>query len=139
MKITASVFVLLFVFSGFAQSQSPTSEGKPILGVADLVLRSDEVAKLSDEAWAGSGEAALKLSVYYANVKVDFDRSSYWTLIAAENGNAVAQYNAWAELSDSRSSADDKRRAVFWLRKSAVQGDSDAIRELRELERSQGE
>jgi len=50
MKITASVFVLLFVFSGFAQSQSPTSEGKPILGVADLVLRSDEVAKLSDEA-----------------------------------------------------------------------------------------
>jgi len=77
--------------------------------------------------------------VYYANVKVDFDGSSYWTLIAGENGNAVAQYNAWAELSDSRSSADDKRRAVFWLRKSAVQGDSDAIRELRELERSQGE
>ena len=95
MKRAVFVFVLFFAFSGFAQSQSQTREFKPISGVADLILQPDEIVKLSDEAWAGSGDAALRLSVYYANVKLDFDRSSYWTLIAAENGNAVGQYNAW--------------------------------------------
>ena len=42
-----------------------------------------------------------------------------------------------AQLSDSRSSEDDKKRAAFWLRKSAAQGDLDAKRELRELEKAE--
>lgn len=131
----AFVLVLFFAFLSCAQSQSAKIDGEPVLGVADLVLRSDEVIKLSDEAWAGSGDAALKLSLYYANVKLDFDRASYWTIISAENGNAVAQYNAWAQLSDSRSTTDDQRRAVFWLRKSAAQGCPEAVLELQKVEK----
>ncbi|MBT2117484.1 hypothetical protein KK141_03235 [Dyella sp. LX-66] len=134
MKMIALLFALSVGFSAFAQSQSPKSLDQIISGVGDLTLRPDEVIRLSDEGWNGSGEAALRLSLYYGSVRLDFDRAEYWTIIAAENGNAVAQYNAWVQLSDDRSSsADDKKRAVFWLRKSAAQNDPDAIRELKKL------
>ncbi|MGO4703403.1 tetratricopeptide repeat protein [Dyella sp. 2RAB6] len=135
MKMIVLLFALSVGFSAFAQSRSPNSSDEIISAVADLTLRPDEVIRLSDEGWNGSGEAALRLSLYYASVKLDFDRSEYWTTIAAENGNAVAQYNVWVQLSES-SNADDKKRAIFWLRKSAMQGDPDAKLELQKIEKS---
>ena len=137
MKRVALVFVLFFALSGFAQSQTPASDGKPILLVADLMLHPYEVDKLAEEAWGGSGEAAPNLSLYYGSVRLDLDRSDYWTLIGAENGNAVAQYNAWVQLSDSRSSNDDQKRAVFWLRKAAAQGVAEALLELRKPDKAE--
>ena len=134
MKTIFFLFVLFVGFSAFAQSQGPKSSDKIVSAVSSLNLRPDEVIKLSEDGWNGAGEAALRLSMYYASVKLDLDRSDYWMTIAAENGNAVAQYNAWVQMSDDRSSsADDKKRAVFWLRKSAAQNDPDAIRELKKL------
>lgn len=135
MKMIAILFALLIGFSAFAQSQSSKSSDRIVSAVSSLTLRPDEVVKLSDEGWNGSGEAALRLSLYYGSVKLDLDKSVYWTTIAAENGNAVAQYNLWVQLSES-SNADDKKRAVFWLRQSAKQGDPDAKLELQKIEKS---
>lgn len=135
MKMIAFLFALFVGFSAYAQSQSPKSLDRIVSAVSSLTLRPDEVIKLSDEGWNGSGEAALRLSLYYGSVKLDLDRSEYWTTIAAENGNAVAQYNVWVQLSES-SNADDKKRAIFWLKKSAKQGYSDAKLELQKIEKS---
>ncbi|NII72722.1 TPR repeat protein [Dyella sp. SG562] len=135
MKTIFFLFVLFVGFSAFAQSQGPKSSDKIVSAVSSLNLRPDEVIKLSEDGWNGAGEAALRLSMYYASVKLDLDRSDYWMTIAAENGNAVAQYNVWARLSES-SNADDKKRAIFWLRKSAMQGDPDARLELQKIEKS---
>ena len=119
--------------SGHAQSQDVKLDGEVVMGVGDLVLSPGEVVALSDEAWSGSGEAALKLFLYYGSVRLDFDKADYWTIIAAENGNAVGQYNAWVQLSDERSSAEDQKRAIFWLRKAAAQNVPEAILELRKM------
>lgn len=132
-KSVVCVLMLLLGLSGQARSQDAKPQGEYLPLVGDLILSPEEVVKLSDEAWRGSGEAALRLSMYYGSVRLDFDRSDYWTIIGAEDGNAVSQYNAWVQLSDERSSADDKKRAVFWLRKAAAQNFPDAVDELRKL------
>ena len=133
MKRELSIFVLAaLLLSASAQSQDDKSDVKVIGLEADLDLRSDQVVTLTDEALRGSGEAGLRLALYYANVKLDLSKSEYWTHISAENGNAVAQYNEWVELSQSEK-ADDRKRALFWLRKSAAQGNGTAQRELKDI------
>src|ERR1051325_9729672 len=133
MKMIAFLLALFVGFYACAQSQSPKSSDKIVSAVSSLTLRPNQVVKLSDEGRKGSGDAALRLSLYYGSVKVDLDRSEYWTTIAAENGNAVAQYNVWVQLNES-SNSDDKKRAIFWLRKSAEQGYPDAKLELQKIE-----
>lgn len=135
MKMIAFLLALFVGFSACAQSQSPKSSDRIVSAVSSLTLRPDEIIKLSDEGWNGSGEAALRLSLYYGSVKLDLDRSEYWTTIAAENGNAIAQYNVWVQLNES-SNIDDKKRAIFWLKKSAEQGYSDAKLELKKIDKS---
>jgi len=134
MKTIAFLVALFVGFSACAQSQSPKSSDKIISAVSSLTLRPDEVIKLSNEGWNGSGEAALRLSLYYGSVKLDLDKSEYWTTIAAENGNAVAQYNVWVQLNESNN-VDDKKRAIFWLKKSADQGYANAKLELQNIQK----
>jgi len=102
-------------------------------GVESFRLTKDQIAQLTNDALAGSGDAAVKLSAYYSNVALNFDKGRYWTIIAAENGSAIGQYNAWDQLR-TENDADSKRRALFWLKQAAAQGDRDAAAQLEKSE-----
>jgi TPR repeat protein len=52
--------------------------------------------------------------------------SSYWYRKAAENGNAIGQYNLGHHYRNGYGVPQDYGEAVKWLRMSAEQGNSDA-------------
>lgn len=60
---------------------------------------------------------------------LNFAEQSRWTVIAAENGEPGAQYNAYVDFMNFDSST-NQIRALFWLRKSAAAGDKMARDEL---------
>jgi TPR repeat protein len=95
----------------------------------DFVLTTHQVRELTIEALDGSGPAALRLSRFYSNVAINLDEALKWALIGAENGDANCQYTAYAFL-DKRMVSDDRRRALFWLKKAADQGYGPAIEHI---------
>ena len=134
MKLTFSIILLGIACVATAQEASQ----KPRLvnvtsGVDSYRLTKNQIAQLTNDALAGSGDAAVKLSAYYSNVALNFDQGRYWTIIAAENGSAVGQYNAWDQLR-TENDVDSKRRALFWLKRAAAQGDRDAAAQLEKSE-----
>ncbi|WP_325370531.1 hypothetical protein [Dyella sp.] len=96
----------------------------------EFVLTPVQVKKLTNEALDGSGKAALRLSRFYSNVVTNLDEAMKWAIIGAENGDANCQYTAYAFL-DRRMSSEDRRRAIFWLKKAADQGYQPAIEHIR--------
>lgn len=81
----------------------------------------------------GSPEAATKISVFYGFVLLNPIEERRWALIAAENGNPVAQYNVYEDFMNN-DTALDRERALFWLRKSAAAGFKDAQEKLKRVE-----
>ena len=55
--------------------------------------------------------------------------------IAAEQGNATAQYNLGVCYYNGQGVAQDNKKAVYWFTKSAEQGNADAIGALKKLNR----
>lgn len=87
---------------------------------------------MKNKALAGDKKSARDLSLIYA--KIDFDSMQYWNLIGAENGDATSQYN-YAFWLLEKGSPQEKRRAMFWLRKAAASNDEDAKDLIRRLTR----
>lgn len=125
-------FILLASQATFAQSapEQPKNLNQ------DLVLTQQQLRKLAVEAMRGSSEAASKISVFYGFVTLNPMEERRWALIAAENGDPVAQYNVYEDFMNN-DTALDRERALFWLRKSADAGYEDAKEKLKRVE--QGE
>lgn len=97
----------------------------------EFVLTPQQVKSLSSDALDGSGHAALRLSRFYSNVVVNLDEAMKWAIVGAEDGDANCQYTAYTFL-DRRMSPEDRRRALFWLKKAADQGYQPAIGRIRD-------
>jgi len=100
-----------------------------------LVLTAKQQQALAVEAMRGSGEAAMKLFLFYGFVALNPTEEHRWVVIGAENGDPVAQYNLYTDLANSDDEL-EKQRAIFWLRKAAAAGDEDAKGELKDLEKA---
>lgn len=96
----------------------------------EFVLTPQLVKQLTNEALDGSGRSALRLSRFYSNVVTNLDEAMKWAIIGAENGDANCQYTAYVFL-DRRMSPEDRRRAIFWLKKAADQGYRPALDHIR--------
>mgnify|MGYP003919449301 CR=1 FL=1 len=120
--------LLLTVPAAHAQDRN-----QPINLNQDLVLTPQERLTLAVEAMRGSPEAATKISVFYGFVLLNPIEERRWALIAAENGDPVAQYNVYEDFMNN-DTALDRERALFWLRKSAAAGFKDAQEKLKRVE-----
>jgi TPR repeat protein len=122
------LIVVLFLLTCLASAMSAHGQA---FSEQELVLTPQQVKQLTSEALDGSGPAALRLSRFYSNVVTNLDEAMKWAVIGAENGDANCQYTAYAFL-DRRLSAEDRRRATFWLKKAADQGYQPAIEHIRD-------
>lgn len=53
-----------------------------------MILRSDELTKLEEKAYAGDGKAALRLSAYFRLSCVDPEYGDYWLRIGVARGSS---------------------------------------------------
>jgi TPR repeat protein len=123
------------------------SSDKPVpmlpVGAEDLALqkgmvfsqmpRAEELPVYKAAAYAGSGEAANALATFYMKADKSGQLQFYWTLVAAENGDPVGQYNAGLSYLDPAQDRYAPGRARFWLEKAASQGETQAKDRLSEL------
>lgn len=121
---------ILFLLTLVPPLASAQSQQKWTFPEQDFVLTSKQQATLKAEALDGSPGAAKRLSLFYMNVVLDLEAGLYWTIIGAEDDDPIQQFEAYYLLND-RESAEDKRRAQFWLKKSASKGYAPAIEELK--------
>ena len=119
MKRQMIASAMVFVSSLCVAAQDDSQ--RVILANIDYSLTKEQVVKHSAEAMSGSGEAALKLvHYYYLEGRRDLERTLYWALIGAENGDAESQFTAFHRLSVSTDPL-KQQRSVFWLKKAAEQ------------------
>ena len=116
-KVFFSLFMSIVSIGSVSANDHDCGKGE---GVA-----SHEASCPSDRALSGDGSAAMRCSDSYIH---DRAMRKYWNQIAAENGDPIGQYNFAMELF-SEKGATERRRAIFWLEKSANQGD-DLAKEL---------
>jgi len=109
-----------------------TAPEQPVNLNQDLVLTQQQLQTLAVEAMGGSSEAASKISVFYGFVVLNPMEKRRWALIAAENGDPVAQYNVYEDFMNN-DTALDRERALFWLRKSASAGYKEAQEKLKRV------
>ncbi|MBE1162351.1 hypothetical protein [Dyella acidiphila] len=110
-------FILSFAFLFFDAGQMNTVPGT---SAAPVEMRSS-VDDLSKAAALGDALAAAKLSDYFRYERNMDPKWKYWALVAAENGDVASQFDEYNILSDS-SDPLVKRRAFYWLKKSAQGG-----------------
>lgn len=127
--LTVALFTMLFSI-GSTMAEQRFNPTMPMTGIA---LNGDSIRALSNEGLSGSPDSAQKLALHFLVANGNLTDGMYWTHIAAENGHAVAQYNMWQLLNQSED-ANNHKRALFWLRRSAASGNSDAIEKLKELQ-----
>lgn len=113
----ASVVFLIACSFGFAQDN-----GQRIIAAnVEYSLTKEQITKYSAEAVAGTREASLKLvHYYYLEGRRNLEKTLYWALIGAENGDAESQFTAFQRLSVSTDPL-KQQRSVFWLKKAAEQ------------------
>jgi hypothetical protein len=111
-------------------SEVAHTESKARVANSDYSLSTSEEARLMNLAYAGDAKAAMRLSNRFMddfsgsrneNVK----RAMEWAVIGAENGSSEAEFQAFSLLSSS-SDKGKQTRALFWLKRSAQHGNSDA-------------
>ena len=85
------------------------------------------------QALAGDPVAAKACAA--PHLKGDQNLLRYWIQIAAENGDAVSQYN-FAIILLNRNIGHDKARAIFWLKKSSGNGIEPAKQVLDDIRRN---
>jgi TPR repeat protein len=118
------VFLLLLAAALCPSNRLLAAEQK--FAEQDFVLTAAQTQQLTAEALDGSGDSALRLSRFYSNVTTNLDEALKWAVVGAENGNANCAFTAYSLL-QARESADDRRRAKFWLKRAADQGYRPAI------------
>lgn len=117
--ITALYIILMFSSQATSQERSP----EVVVATVSYNLNYKEIFYLSNEAMAGSSDAALRLAnFYWIMKKKNINKARYWAIIGAENGSSEAQLRAFQTMRSSTNIL-EQRRALFWLKKSAEQGD----------------
>ena len=66
-------------------------------------------------------------------VTKDYEEAVKWYRKAAEQGNAIAQYNLGQNYRLGRGVSVDLTQAKYWYEKAAEQGDEDAKERLKDL------
>ena len=99
-------------------------------------LSDSDLDAAKNNAIYGDAEAALKVALYYETVKFDTMSGLSWMNIAANHGNVTAQLNmANLYLYDGR--LKNLKLAVFWLKEAEKNGSTEAIKLLKEIEKSE--
>jgi TPR repeat protein len=132
MKHSKALLLSVFWLASQAVYAQNTPE-QPVNLNQDLVLTQQQLRELAVEAMRGSSEAASKISIFYGFVLLNPIEERRWALIAAENGDPVAQYNVYEDFVNN-DTALDRERALFWLKKSANAGYKDAQEKLKRVE-----
>jgi TPR repeat protein len=118
------------VFSGCSNPHA----NSPVTN-ASLALSQEQIGSFATLAEQGDGEAAFKLSEYYAFWKFDQKASLKWLSIAATNGNVSGEYNlAHYYSTKGNRNASDTASARYWYSKAAATGDAAAAARLREID-----
>jgi TPR repeat protein len=108
-----------------SQSNTPSASGiqspKPLNSDAEIARA--QVPVLEKDALSGDPRAAFRLAMYYDLIVMDMRKYEYWTTIAAENGNIVGEYNLGYLLAN-RGGDLNRKRAIYWLKKAALAGDT---------------
>jgi len=129
-KVTPKVFYF-FVFCCLVIT-CKNNDSIPLNPSDTFNIEQSELPKLEKEALLGSPEAAFKLYQYYSFSKLDNEKSIYWITIASENGHDIAQHTlAYMLMNDSENN--NRIRAKFWAKKSANNGNKDALELLKEI------
>lgn len=122
--VTLCVGLLYAVLAGPSDGK-----GGVVAGNGDLVLSAQELAELPSKARAGDATAAVRLAQYYDFIALESATARQWWTVAAEAGNAVAQYNLAAQLLESDDPASIANGRA-WLQRAAQAGDRAAIQRL---------
>lgn len=133
MNFRTPLAATMLVFAGRALAGQAVAD-EPINLNADLFLTPPQRTALAIEAMRGSSDAATKIALFYGFVALNPVEEHRWVVIAAENGDPVAQYNAYQDFMNYGTEL-DKERAMFWLRKSAGAGDKYAQEALKDIEK----
>jgi len=132
-SITFSLVFVISLILDLGNSIAQQKSDKPVIGMDGVTLDSTTLKKLSVQALDGSAEAGRKVSIHYLMTQGDRKKAIYWALIAAENGDSVGQYNVGSLLMDDHD-PNNRRRAVYWLKKALDQGVSRAQELLDEIQ-----
>lgn len=100
---------------------------------------SSEIEGLKSIALAGEGREAVRLAAWYMKFPSGPDTFEYWSVIAAENGNDVGQYNVGMLYLTKPLLGYWRARARYWLERSARQGNKSAQAELEQMEAVSGQ
>lgn len=121
-------------FAAVLWSQVSMAQNSPsaTIGLQGVALDSISVERLSKQALEGSGEAARRLSRHFLMAQGNREEAKFWAVVAAENGDVLGKYDAGFLLKDDPDPR-NRRRAIFWLKQAASQGDSLAGELLKEL------
>ena len=101
-------------------TNTPQQVGVSKVGTAPVELNAS-IQELSSKAVLGDAKAASKLSDYYRFDKNMDPKWKQWALVAAENGEASAQFDEYNILAESDDPL-DQRRAYYWLKRSIQSG-----------------
>ncbi|MEH6420859.1 hypothetical protein [Pseudomonas sp. CGJS7] len=127
-RVTLVVLLLLFFLGAHAVEHK--HEVVPEKNAEFKMPKSEEIKDLKRKALAGGKVEALRLAAWYMKFPEGSNSFEFWSLIAAENGSDVGQYNV-AMLYLRKPDADIwGARARYWLGKAAKQGNVDAAREI---------
>jgi len=135
MHLLTVIFLIcltLLTSEAFAEQLSKAQKVQP--------LENYTLSHIVDMAQKGHPEAQMKLGFAFSTgaggVPRDPERGFYWTLKAAEQGNAKAQYNAGLDYSKGIAVAKNSEKSEYWLKKAAAQGLPEAVKMFDMLEKS---
>lgn len=100
---------------------SPSVGEQPIMGNQKYVLDPPEIPRLQEEALKGSGDAAVRLAMFYNLVALDLNEGFYWMTIAAENGSGMGMYSL-GQFLRARGDTQSKVRARYWFERVVKEG-----------------
>ena len=95
-----------------------------------------EIEVLSDYALRGGKKEAYKLYEYYRDYKQDEQEAVYWLRTGAQNKSDKCQFEYGKYLLASEDEY-KKIRGKFWIKKAANNGNTEAKKLLKELERNE--
>ncbi|QWP76605.1 sel1 repeat family protein [Lysobacter sp. K5869] len=137
LKLVPTCLVLLSLNCLADERAAASLPADRVVSQPSYQLSAEAIKRFSEEAYKGSGDAAVKLSDHYfyslpkGKIPQMRQKSLDWALIGAENGHVRAMYRAYQLMSVS-----DQRpvqtRSLFWLQQAAKNGDADALVQIKE-------
>jgi|SRR5579885_483371 len=121
-----SIVFLTSVTTSFLCQAGEAKKSQVIFPEQSAVISPASLPELERQAMAGSSEAAHRLATYYAMIKLDNQKATFWTEIRVENGDQNARYDLGARLAveDDQLS---KIRARYWLNQVISDGPPELV------------